>query len=392
MFVPESVSVPRPDFGQTAIRRRAQRYIVNQRLGDGDGKAAVINDCAVGRNQRGAQAGHEAGVGRSCLQKAAVEFEVGGAGGARNLRHGQRAAVQVVSVGAGETGGLPSLRLPLPPTVVPPSLQNVTVPPLLKCRLNNLTNVVAIAASHYHCLALQANGNMVGWGENLSGQNDVPNDLTNVVAIAAGGYHSLALQVDGTVVGWGEPIYGQITMPAGLKNVVAIAAGFENSLALETDGSLVILGQPTSQAKLNGAAVFFNVFAVGRPPLSYQWQFNGTNLDSATNSTLTLNNVATNQAGVYSVTITNMLGNVTSSNAVLSVYMSAAPTMNAILFSGGHQFQFDVTGVPRFNYAVQASTNLTDWESLVTNTSPFTFMDTNAPNFSKRFFRSIALP
>src|SRR5665213_3138765 len=60
-------------------------------------------------------------------------------------------------------------------------------------------------------------------------------------------------------------------------------------------------------------------FAVGASnALTYQWRFNGTNLSDngnitgSTNSTLTLDNLSSNQAGTYTVVINN---SVTSSNA-----------------------------------------------------------------------------
>ncbi len=48
--------------------------------------------------------------------------------------------------------------------------------------------------------------------------------LTNAVAVAGGYGFSLALKSDGTVVGWGDNASGNINIPAGLSNVVAIAA------------------------------------------------------------------------------------------------------------------------------------------------------------------------
>src|SRR6266436_2678388 len=56
-------------------------------------------------------------------------------------------------------------------------------------------------------------GTVVAWGNNLSGQTNVPVGLTNAVGIAAGWYHSLALKSDGTVVGWGTNANGQINVP-----------------------------------------------------------------------------------------------------------------------------------------------------------------------------------
>jgi alpha-tubulin suppressor-like RCC1 family protein len=90
---------------------------------------------------------------------------------------------------------------------------------------------VAVAAGGYHSLALKADGTVVAWGDNDSGQCIVPPDLSAVVAIAAGFSHSLALKSDGTVVGWGDNTFGQCTPPEGLSNVTTIGAGAFHSLA-----------------------------------------------------------------------------------------------------------------------------------------------------------------
>ena len=65
---------------------------------------------------------------------------------------------------------------------------------------------------------------VVAWGDNSSGQTNVPAGLNNVVAVAAGWDHNLALRADGTVVAWDGNYFGQATVPAGLNNVVAVAA------------------------------------------------------------------------------------------------------------------------------------------------------------------------
>jgi hypothetical protein len=53
--------------------------------------------------------------------------------------------------------------------------------------------------------------------------------------------------------------------------------------------------------------------------ITYQWQFDGTNIANATNSSLTLTNVQLTNAGTYTVTVSNLIGLVVSSNAVLTV-------------------------------------------------------------------------
>ena len=77
--------------------------------------------------------------------------------------------------------------------------------------------------------------------------------------------------------------------------------------------------QPASQVAIAGTNVTLLVMASGNAPLSYQWRFNGNNLAGAVSSTLTLTNVQVAQAGSYSVLVTNALGSVVSSNAVLTV-------------------------------------------------------------------------
>ena len=103
---------------------------------------------------------------------------------------------------------------------------------------SSLGPVAAIAAGFDSSLALQTNGTVVAWGYNFEGQCTVPEGLSNVVAIAAGYDHSLALVSNGTVVAWGDDTYGECTVPAGLSNVVAVAGGDGFSLALQANGTV----------------------------------------------------------------------------------------------------------------------------------------------------------
>ncbi len=77
--------------------------------------------------------------------------------------------------------------------------------------------------------------------------------------------------------------------------------------------------------------------------------------------------------------------------------ISSPPASPAVLsapnFAAG-QFQMLVTGTASSNYVVQVSTNLSlvNWLSLLTNSSPFTFTDTNPGTAPQRFYRAISLP
>ena len=102
--------------------------------------------------------------------------------------------------------------------------------------------------------------------------------------------------------------------------------------------------------------------------------------------------VKAEQAGSYSVNITNVAGATNSSAAVLTIYATAAPTLSGPAHLAGGQFQFSLSGVPGYSYVVSGSTNLSNWTPLQTNVSPFTFSDTNADLFPGRFYRARYLP
>jgi len=87
----------------------------------------------------------------------------------------------------------------------------------------------------------------------------------------------------------------------------------------------IITQQPQNQTVLESATVTFNVTAIGTLPLAYQWYFNETNaIADATNATLVLSGVTPNQAGGYSVIVTNPYGASSSTEAELHVLQSNA--------------------------------------------------------------------
>jgi hypothetical protein len=111
-----------------------------------------------------------------------------------------------------------------------------------------LTGVTALSADGGTAVALKSNGTVVAWGDNSNGQTAVPPNLTGVSAIAEGRGFSLALKSDGSVVAWGDSGSPQTTVPSGLSGVTAIAAGQGYSLALESTGTVVGWGTAGSPA------------------------------------------------------------------------------------------------------------------------------------------------
>jgi len=216
-------------------------------------------------------------------------------------------ATNIVALAAGQSH---SLALRSDGTVVAWGAGEATVPA-------GISNVVAISAGEHHNLALRNNGTVVAWGYNASSQATVPNGLSNVVAISAGEFHSLALLTDGTVRAWGDTTYGQASVPPGLTNVVAVSGGGYHSFALLSgDRPPFFRGPLLGQTVFAGATARFLVNAAA--PF-YQWRLNGVDLPGATNNPLVLTNVMFNQAGNYSVLVSNNFGTATSISAPLTV-------------------------------------------------------------------------
>jgi hypothetical protein len=73
-----------------------------------------------------------------------------------------------------------------------------------------------------------------------------------------------------------------------------------------------------------GSYATFYVGAVGSLPLYFQWRLKNNTIPNATNSSLTVGSLTGNEAGTYSVIVSNALGSVFSDNATLGVTTSAA--------------------------------------------------------------------
>ena len=135
--------------------------------------------------------------------------------------------------------------------------------------------------------------------------------------------------------------------------VTASAPGIGNTsasmLIMDDDIPPQILIQPSSQPVLVGNSSVFNVTASGTPPLSYQWNFNGTNLSGATNTSLTLTNVQSSQAGNYAVLVTNVYGSILSSNAALTVISPGSCTPPPAGLVGWWPGEGDANDVLDFN-------------------------------------------
>ena len=171
----------------------------------------------------------------------------------------------------------------------------------------------------------QKNGTNLANGGNISGATNSTLTITGISDSDAGNYSVVVSNTKGSV---------------------------SSSIATLTviDPPIVIV-QPTNLLALLGTNVAFGVTVIGTPPLSYQWQFNTTNLLNATNAVYSISSVETNNAGNYSVVVANQAGSATSSNGALTVVLS--PINQTNYASTTATFKVTAIGPESLNYQWQ---------------------------------------
>lgn len=283
-----------------------------------------------------------------------------------------------------------------------------------------LNQVVQISAGGYHNLASLADGSVVTWGDNRFGQQDIPERITGVIDISAGSNHNLVILTDGTVDGWGDNSRGQLEFPTDTQTppqakglvirdpvtarIVDISGGLFHSLALSAKGELSAWGEdknsqtktpknlgiisqidagdefnlvvgesplpkiesliPSDSNLLSGEDVVLKVRATGGPDISYQWFFNDTSLTGATSEVLLLSDIAPTKKGSYSVKVTSVGNEVSSSPILIDVTQTQATittqTVRAIrTFDGTYLFSPVETSPPGLRLSILSPDTIT---------------------------------
>ena len=107
-----------------------------------------------------------------------------------------------------------------------------------------------------------------------------------------------------------------------------------------------ITSLPAAQFITAGQSANFSVVATGTAPLAYQWLRNGIPIPASTAATHTIASVQVTDAGSYTVVVTNSVGSVTSSAAVL--------TVNAPNYAGTYFGRFNNNPGDRFALVIRA--------------------------------------
>ena len=220
-----------------------------------------------------------------------------------------------------------------------------------------------------------ANGLIItvaGGGGNYPGDGGAPTNasMNNPcgVAVDPSGNLCIANESFGRIqkvwlyAGYSTLTLGQVTAANAGDYSVVISNSYGSITSAVTTLTVLlppaITTQPAGQFAAVGSSPAFSVAVTGVPPFGYSWYFNGTNLvQSGTNNTLTLSDISTNNAGNYTVVITNLNGSVTSRAAALTVgfppSVTAQPASQTNL--AGTKVNFTVTpgGTGPFAYLWQ---------------------------------------
>lgn len=152
-------------------------------------------------------------------------------------------------------------------------------------------------------------------------------------------------------------------------------------------GAPIIFQEPQDRSAVVDNPVTFSVQAVGAPPLWYQWYKDGTAIGGATNTSYTIDHVATGDVGGYHVVVTNSIDSVTSRVAQLTV-----------AFLGISQYAgIKILGVPGRTYRIEATpaSGAANWQTL-TNlplpATPYIWIDYESPTVPARIYRAAELP
>jgi Immunoglobulin domain len=141
---------------------------------------------------------------------------------------------------------------------------------------------------------------------------------------------------------------------SGLAQHMAVVKDF--LLTTDTNAAALpyITSQPQSLNVLEGSNATFLVTAGSVSALTYQWRFNGTNIDGAEASACSVTNVQPADSGIYSVAVSNSFGGLISSNALLTVITTPLITTNpaSLTLNQGENATFKVgaVGPPPLTY------------------------------------------
>ena len=237
--------------------------------------------------------------------------------------------------------------------------------------------------------------------QNLTVTNGNPASFTNAASGTAPLYYQWYFNTNTPVSGGTNAILfiaSATNNQAGYYSVIVtnFAGSATSSAALLTvivpTTGPIVTQQPQDYTVTNGYTASFTNVASGTAPLAYQWYFNtNTPVTGGTNNILLITFAATNQAGYYSVKVTNSVGSATSSPAKLTV-ISTLPIVitppQDLIVTNGNTAAFNVlaAGSNPLRYQWYFNTTSNSPGSLLTGQTNSLLSFTASTNSNGRYF------
>ena len=160
-----------------------------------------------------------------------------------------------------------------------------------------------------------------------------------------------------------------------------------NAATLTVNVPPVITTQPASQTVTAGQTASFTVTATGAATLTYQWQKNGTPISAATSASYTTPATSASDNGaLFTVTVTNATGNVTSNAATLTVnvppVITTQPASQTVTAGQTASFTVTATGAATLTYQWQKNGTAISGATAASYTTPATAAADNGGLFS----------
>ncbi len=182
-----------------------------------------------------------------------------------------------------------------------------------------------------------------------SNQIVAPGPLTFTATVTGGSTNSVTWSATG-----GSFSGNLWTSPTTVGTFTITARSVDNSTVFSTTmitvSLPVITGQPVSQNLCTGSGVTLSVTV--QYAASYQWKLNGSPISGAIGASYTISSAAAPNAGMYTVTVTNGAGSVTSNAAqvVVGSTISLNPVGLSIKVNQTATFSVAATGLGPFSY------------------------------------------
>jgi hypothetical protein len=275
----------------------------------------------------------------------------------------------IVSVLASQSGD-PNY---LAATSITNSFQVMATAPLISSQPTNITTFVGGNAA----FSVTATTSLLTYqwqyaGLNLAGQTNQALTLNYVTTNQAGSYRVIV----------SNPI-GSVTSSVVTLTITA------------SPGYPVIVSGPGGGFVLSGKTASLALGCTGNSPLVYRW-YKGLRGDTSTLAYSATNNgnyttaVLTNNTSYWCLA-SNSLGMAASTTAGISVLPAQTPVLTFAFFAGYPSVS--INGLSGTNYAVQYSTNMTIWNTLLNfqmSTPPYLYIDTAGAGQKQRFYRAYA--